>query len=87
MPNVFVVGWPAWMALLVALAFWVGFLWLMTRLFRTRERVICPVEHRAARVTFVRGPDGAKDDVVRCTLLANPRVVTCSKACLATARP
>lgn len=83
MPSIYDVGWLAVILLAVALALWVAFLFVATRLvFRSRQRVICPVHHRAAKVTLVRAPDGSTDDVVRCSLLEEPTVITCSKECL-----
>jgi len=87
MPSLYNAGWPAWIMLAGALALWVVFLRLVTRLlFRSRERVICPLEHRPAKVTFVRAPDGAKEDVISCSILEDPTDVTCSKRCLEPAR-
>jgi hypothetical protein len=74
---------PMWMVIAAALVIWGGLLWHATRLlFRVRERVICPISRRAAHVIFVRAPDGAKDDVERCSLLEDPTVITCAKQCL-----
>ncbi|HJQ84163.1 MAG TPA: hypothetical protein VKA21_08810 [Candidatus Binatia bacterium] len=71
--------------LVVALVAWVGVLWLVSRLlFRSHARVRCPLGRRMARVVFVRGPDGAREDVERCTLLESGKVTHCEKQCLAT---
>ena len=81
--TIYDVGWPAWSVLAAALALWVAFLAFAVRLlFRNRERVRCPIQHRTAVVTFVRGPDGWREDVVRCSLLDSQNVVTCAKQCL-----
>jgi hypothetical protein len=87
MPTIYDVGWPAWIVVAIALALWVGLLGLAIRLFlRGRETVICPIDHRVAKIVVVRGPDGARADVVRCSLLERPTLVTCAKGCLE-ARP
>jgi hypothetical protein len=83
MPTIYDVGWPAWIVLAAALVLWAGFFAFATSLLlRSRKRVICPIDHRTAVVTFVRGPDGRIDDVVRCSLLDTPRLISCSKQCL-----
>jgi hypothetical protein len=80
-------GVPGWVAMAAALAAWVVLLWLATKLlFRTRERLRCPVTGQEATVEFVRAPDGCKDDVVRCSLRENETVVSCEKECLVPAR-
>jgi hypothetical protein len=64
-----------------ALVLYFAFLWAITRLvLRTREQLRCPVDGRRASVTFLRGPDGFKTDVVRCSLLRPGG--TCAKHCL-----
>jgi hypothetical protein len=87
MPSIYEVGVPAWIAMAAAVAAWVVFLWLATRLlFRTRERLRCPVTGHEATVEFVRAPDGFKGDVARCSLREDETVVSCEKECLAPAR-
>ena len=70
-------------ALLVigAVVLYMAFLWVATRLLlHTRESVWCPIQGRSASVTFLRGPDGFKTHVVRCSILRPG--ATCTKQCL-----
>src|SRR5262245_45079102 len=48
--------------------------------YRRRERLICPVRLRRARVVFRLWPDGHRADVIRCSEFGSRRV-TCGKAC------
>jgi hypothetical protein len=83
MAVTYVLGLPPWLLLIVALALYFGFLWAVTRLvMRTRERVRCPVRGKAASVVFLRGPDGAREDVIRCSLLETEPGLACDKDCL-----
>jgi hypothetical protein len=75
-------GLPGWVVLSAALLVWVALLWIVTRLvLRGHERVCCPLSGQIARVTFVRGPDGSREDVVRCSL--QPGGITCARICRA----
>ncbi len=68
--------------LVVGFVVWVALLWVAARfMLRAHERVRCPVRGRMGQVTFVRAPDGAREDVVRCSLLAG-RELDCGKRCL-----
>jgi hypothetical protein len=63
------------------LALYFAFLWAVTRLMlRSNEQLQCPVDGRLGSVAFLRGPDGFKSDVVRCSLQGHE--VTCAKQCL-----
>jgi hypothetical protein len=75
-------GLPSWIALAAALVIWVVVLRIVTGLlFRGHERVCCPLSGQIARVTFVRGPDGSREEVVRCSLQSG--AITCARACRA----
>jgi hypothetical protein len=77
-------GLPSWMVLAAGLLVWVALLWILARLaYRGHERVRCPLTGRMARVTFVRGPDGAREDIVRCSL--QPGTIACDRSCRAPA--
>jgi hypothetical protein len=47
-----------------------------------RERLVCPVRLRRVRVLFRLWPDGAREDVIRCSVFGRG-AVTCDKACVA----
>jgi hypothetical protein len=80
--TVFGTSLPDAVFLFVAFAVWVGILWMVVRLMlRDRERVRCPVHGRMARVTFVRAPDGSREDVIDCSL-APGGTRDCGKRCL-----
>jgi hypothetical protein len=51
------------------------------RVYFRRERVVCPVRLRRVRVLFRLWPDGAREDVIRCSVFGRGPV-TCGKACL-----
>jgi hypothetical protein len=82
-PSIYEVGLPVWFVIAAALAVWVAFLWAVTRTFlRARERIRCPVTGTPASVVFVRAPDGAKEDIIHCSLRETEFPVTCEKECL-----
>ena len=73
---------PPWMVLPAGLLAWVALLWIVTRLvYRGHERIRCPLTGQIAYVTFVRGPDGSREEVVRCSLR---RPLTCGRPCRST---
>ncbi len=54
---------------------------------RTREHVLCPVKSVEVTVDFERRLDATwspaeATDVVRCTALPDPAVITCSRKCM-----
>jgi hypothetical protein len=51
------------------------------RAYFRRERLVCPVRLRRVRVLFRLWPDGAREDVIRCSVFGRSPV-TCGKACL-----
>ena len=51
------------------------------RAYFRRERFVCPVRLRRVRVLFRLWPDGAREDVIRCSVFGR-RPVTCGKVCL-----
>ena len=80
---IFYEGLPPWLSMTAVLAGWVLLLWAVTRLlFRRRARIQCPIKRREASVVFVRGPDGATDDVASCSQLAEDPAATCEQECL-----
>jgi hypothetical protein len=54
-------------------------------ILRAHERLRCPVRNRMAHVTLLRGPDGALEDVVHCSLIGRGEPFTCDKVCLRSA--
>jgi hypothetical protein len=78
---------PQWLITALALVVWIALIGLVFRmiLLRAHERLRCPVRHRMARVTLLRGPDGALEDVVRCSLIGRGKPFTCGKRCLRSA--
>jgi hypothetical protein len=78
---------PQWAVITLALAVWIPLIGVVFRmiLLRAHERLRCPVRHRMARLTLVRGPDGALEDVVRCSLIRGHKPFTCGKICLRSA--
>ena len=82
-PSIYDIGLPPWLVFGAALGVWVVLLWLTTRLlYRTRERLRCPVKGREASVVFMRAPDGFREDVIRCSLLDEEPGSTCARQCL-----
>lgn len=55
-------------------------LWTAWGANRRRERVLCPVRLRRARVVFRLAPDGRPSDVIRCSIFGR-RPITCGKVC------
>ena len=55
--------------------------WAFFRRTRLRKRLHCPVRLRAADVLFRLAPDGARIDVLRCSVFGR-RPITCGKVCL-----
>jgi hypothetical protein len=51
------------------------------RAYFRRERLVCPVRLRRVRVLFRLRPDGAREDVIRCSVFGR-RPLTCGKVCL-----
>ena len=78
---------PEWALMALALAVWIALIGIVFRLIllRAHERLRCPVRHRMARVTLLRGPDGALEDVTHCSLIRPRMPFTCGKACLRSA--
>ena len=89
MPELMLLGIvvPQWIVRALALVVWTALIGIVFRLviLRAHERLRCPVRHRMARVTLLRGPDGALEDVVRCSLIAAHKPFTCGKRCLRSA--
>ena len=64
-----VLGVPDWLVLPGAVLGWIALLWIGSRLLlRGHDRLHCPRSGRMARVQFVRAPDGARAEIVRCSL-------------------
>jgi hypothetical protein len=62
----------------------VGFIvWGARHAYLERGRVRCPLGGRIARVLFHLGPNGARRDVLRCSLRPGEASIGCCKACLA----
>jgi hypothetical protein len=78
---------PEWLITAVALVVWIGLIGVVFRmvLLRAHERLRCPVRHRMAYLTLLRGPDGTLEDVVRCSLIGRGEPFTCGKRCLRSA--
>jgi hypothetical protein len=78
---------PQWVVTALALVVWVALIGIVFRMIilRAHERLRCPVRDRMARVTLLRGPDGALEDVVHCSLIARHEPFTCGKVCLRSA--
>jgi hypothetical protein len=51
------------------------------RAYFRRERLVCPVRQRRVQVLFRLWPDGARADVIRCSVFGRG-AVTCGKVCL-----
>jgi hypothetical protein len=56
-------------------------LWNVRDLTRERKWIFCPVWLRPVRVLFRLAPDGARSDVLRCSVFGR-RPITCGKVCL-----
>lgn len=84
----FGVALPEWVVTTLALVVWILLIGAIFRviILRAHERLRCPVHDRTARVTLLRGPDGAIEDVVHCSLVRRSEAFTCGKACLPSAR-
>jgi hypothetical protein len=78
---------PEWVIWMLALAIWIALIGIVFRLIllRAHERLRCPVRHRMAELTLLRGPDGALEDVLRCSLIRRHKPFTCGKRCLRSA--
>ena len=78
---------PEWVLTAFALAVWIAVIGVVFRMviLRAHERLRCPARHRMAHVTLLRGPDGALEDVVRCSLIGRHKPFTCGKVCLRSA--
>ena len=77
-------SWPLDLLLLVALASVAAIYGLMLwslRVRRERRRLICPVRHRPARVTFRLDHAGARTGIEACSLLEG-RPIGCGGRCL-----
>jgi hypothetical protein len=72
------------LSVLAGLAGIVGFIvWGARHAYLERRRIRCPLGGRMARVLFQLGPDGARKDVVRCSLGPGDASLGCGKTCLA----
>jgi hypothetical protein len=56
-------------------------LWAARSAGRRRELLLCPVRLRRAGVLFRLAPNGARTDVIRCSVFGR-RPITCGKACI-----
>lgn len=71
-------------SVLFGIACIVGFIvWGARHAYLQRGRVRCPLGGRMARVLFHLGPNGARNDVLRCSLRPGEASIGCGKACLA----
>ena len=77
-------GYPGVLLLLTIASLFVVFgmmLWALRRVTRERKRLLCPVRLRSVRVLFRLAPDGARTEVLRCSVFGR-RPITCGQVCL-----
>jgi hypothetical protein len=75
-----------WVALLFGVFAVIGLIWVALGSIQRRytgHAMRCPLDGHDAHVFVARGAAGGATDVVRCSKMAPPSRITCSKACLA----